>query len=110
MLENYLVNNAFRSLFPFRSQHENRTLHEETPRTVAAQYMLLTSYFGIVKAMLIGVAGHHGPAFGIEDVIRVVQICSKTFEHSITYPKRILEILAAHGINSPEGMAVLTQN
>ncbi len=110
MLENYLVNNAFRALFPFGSQSLNRALNVEAPRAIAPQYMLLTSYFAIIKTMLIGLAGQRGAAFGVEDVIRGVQLCSKTFEHSVTYPKRILEILAAHRIRTPAGMGVLTQN
>jgi len=110
MLENYLVNNAFRTLFPFGSQSMTRALNMDALRAVAAHYMLLTSYFSILKAMLIGLAGNRGAAFGTEDVIRGVQLCSKTFEHSVTYPKRILEILAMHGIETPAGMRVLTQN
>jgi len=110
MLENYLVNNAFKLLFPFGSQGMNRVLNVEGPRAVPVHYMLLTSYFSIIKTMLIGLAGNRGAAFGAEDVIRGVQLCSKTFEHSVTYPKRILEILATHGIEAPAGMSLLTQN
>lgn len=110
MLEHYLVNNAFRTLFPFGSQSTNRALNLQTPRAVAAQYMLLTSFYAIIKTMLVGLAGLRTSSFGVDDVIRGVQLCSKTFEHSTTYPKRVLEILARHGINGPDGMAALTQD
>ena len=110
MLENYLANNAFRTLFPFGSESTNKGLNVETPRAIAVQYMLLTTFFAIINTMLIGLAGFRTSSFGVEDVIRGVQLCSKTLEHSVAYPKRILEILASHGINGPEAMAVLTQN
>ncbi len=110
VLEHYLVNNAFKALFPFGSQSLNRALHLEPPRAITGQYLLLGSYFAIMKAMLIGAAGYHGDAFGLEAIIKAVQICSKTFEHSVIYPKRILEILASKGITSAAGMTVLTQD
>lgn len=110
VLEHYLVNNAFKALFPFGSQSLNRALHLEPPRAISGQYILMASYFAILKTMLIGVAGHHGAAFGLNAIIRTVQICSKTFEHSVVYPKRILEILTAKAIRNSAGMAVLTQN
>lgn len=110
LLEHYLVNNAFKALFPFGSQSLNRALNVEPPRAIAAQYILMTSYYALMKAVLIGVAGAEGTAFNVASVLRTIQICSKTFEHSVTYPKRILEILACKGITNAAGMAVLTQN
>jgi lysine-N-methylase len=110
VLEHYLVNNAFKALFPFGSQSLNRALNLEPPRAIMGQYILMASYFAILKAMLIGAAGYHGAAFSLDVIVRTVQICSKTFEHSVIYPKRILEILASKGITNSAGMAVLTQN
>jgi len=57
VLEHYLVNNAFKALFPFGSQSLNRALNLATPRAINGQYLLMTSYYAILKAMLIGVAG-----------------------------------------------------
>lgn len=110
VLEHYLVNNAFKTLFPFGSQSLNRGLNLERRRAITGQYILMTTYYAIVKAMLIGVAGHLGSAFDPAAAVRTIQICSKTFEHSISYPKRILEMLREKGITDSAGMAVLTQN
>ena len=111
VLEHYLVNNAFKTLFPFGSQNFNRVLKLHTPQgAITAHYLLLASYFSIVKTMLIGVAGYEGQAFNLHHVVHTMQVCSKTFEHSLSFPQRILDILAANGIASPAGMTVLTQN
>lgn len=110
VLEHYLVNNAFKALFPFGSQSLNRALNLEPPRAIMGQYILMTSYYAIAKAMLIGIAGSQGTAFNLHTVLRTIQICSKTFEHSVRYPQRVLEILASKGITNSAGMAVLTQN
>ena len=110
VLEHYLVNNAYKALFPFGSKGFSRALKMDSPRAITSQYMLLTSYFAIMKALLIGVAAHQGASFDLAAVVRTVQICSKTFEHSVAFPKRVLEILATCGVTSPAGMSVLTQN
>jgi hypothetical protein len=110
VMEHFLVNNAFRTLFPFGSESLNRAIHLEAQQLIAVQYLLLTTYYSLAKAMLIGVAARRRSELTIDCVVETIQICSKAFEHSGVFPKRILEILRSRGITNAAGMAVLTQN
>lgn len=110
LLEHYLVNNAFKTLFPFGSRSLNCTLGLNAGQSMVAQYLLLTVYYSLVKAILIGVAAPQCGDFTLDVALSTIQICSKTFEHSVAFPKRMLEILASHGITNPAQMSVLTQN
>ena len=109
MLEHYLVNNAFKTLFPFGSGTVNESLKLPGLKPISEQYMLLTSYYGIIRGILIGLAGLNKASFGADEVVRAVQLCAKTFEHSVRYPARVLSILAENGIHNCYGMAILTQ-
>jgi hypothetical protein len=59
---------------------------------------------------LIGMAGFHKSAFGVDHVIRAVQSCTKTFEHSVTYPGLAMEILASKMMTTPASLWVLVQD
>ena len=83
ILEHYLVNYAHRTLFPFGLPESNQRLYDQrVPSPFAAQYMLLIAHYAITKTLLIGMAGFHKSAFGVDHVIKLVQSCTKTFEHS----------------------------
>jgi flagellar biosynthesis protein FliQ len=43
-------------------------------------------------------------------VIKVIQASTKTFEHSLAFPPRALQILANNGITSCAGLAILLLN
>jgi lysine-N-methylase len=111
MLENYLVNYAHGSLFPLGPQESTQNLGlPQVVNSISRQYMLMASYYAIIKAVLIGMAGFHQTEFGADHVVRLVQSCAKTFEHSVAFPARAFEILADHGIENCAGMAMLIQS
>ena len=87
ILEHYLVNYAYRTLFPLGMPESNQRLADDrVPSPIAAQYMLMIAHYAITQTLLIGMAGFHKSAFGVDQVIKLIQSCTKTFEHSTTYP------------------------
>jgi lysine-N-methylase len=111
ILEHYLVNYAYRTLFPLGLPESNQRLrNRQAPSPIAGRYMLMTAYFGITQAVLIGMAAFHKSEFGSSQVIRLIQSCSKTFEHSVTYPGRVVETLARKAMTTPESLCVLIRN
>ena len=111
MLEHYLVHYAYRTLFPFGTQAVNDSADGEgCGGTFTRQYMLVASYFAIIRTMMIGLAARHGSGFGVEHAIRCIQGSARTLEHCTSYPSQILHILSCKGINNAAGMSVLTQD
>jgi len=111
ILEHYLVNYAHRTLFPLGLPESNQRLYDERVRSpFAAQYMLMIAHYAITKTLLIGMAGFHKSAFGVDHVIKLIQSCTKTFEHSLTYPGQVIRMLADKNMTSPESLCVLIQN
>jgi lysine-N-methylase len=115
MLEHYLVQYAFRTLFPFGLPESNRRLrHDRVPSPITtqymAQYMWMAANYAIARTLLIGMAGFHKSAFSAEHVVKLVQSCTKTFEHSEAYPGQAIEILAGRNMASAASLCVLIRN
>jgi lysine-N-methylase len=111
MLEHYLVNYVHGSLFPFGPQESTQNLGvPQVVNSISKQYILMAAYYAIIKTVLIGMAGVHRKEFGAEHVIKLVQSCAKTFEHSVAFPARALQILKGHGIENCVSMAMLILN
>jgi lysine-N-methylase len=108
MLEHYLVNYTHRTLFPFGLPQSNTRLHNHrVPSPYIAQYMAMTAYFAITQTLLIGMAAFHKTAFNQDHIVKLIQSSTKTFEHSLTYPARAIEMLAKKGLTSPTALSVL---
>jgi lysine-N-methylase len=111
VLENYLVNYAHRTLFPLGLPERNRRLAPgHALSSLTAQYMLMIVHFSITQTLLIGFAGFHKQAFGAAEVLRMIQTSSKTFEHSLTYPAKVIEMLLERKITTPGSLSLLTRN
>src|ERR1700730_15042792 len=105
ILEHYLVNYAHRTLFPFGLPESNQRLRDDrVPSPVAAQYMLMIASYAITQTLLIGVAGFHKSAFGVDHVIKLIQSCNKTFEHSLTFPGQAIQMLAGKTMTTPASL------
>ena len=108
ILEHYLVNYAHRTLFPFGLPESNHRLrHEHVPSPIAAQYMLMIAHYAITRTLLIGMAGFHKSAFTVDHVIKLIQSCAKTFEHSTRYPSQAISLLADKAMTSPASLCFL---
>ncbi|MBB5342267.1 flagellin lysine-N-methylase [Tunturibacter empetritectus] len=103
ILENYLLNYVYRTLFPFGREASAHI----TPQGVFGEYMLMVTQYALVYGLLVGMAGHARENFGEEHVVRLVQSFSKTVEHSPRYLEEINELIASRGLGDPQGTATL---
>lgn len=108
LLENYLVSYAYKTVFPFAwSNGDVSVEHNQDP---AHRYMVMASYYSIAKAVMIGLSGKYKSDFGIHHVVRCIHSSSRAFEHCISYPPHLLQILAGKGLTSASQMAILTRS
>ncbi len=110
LLDNFLVNYATRNLFPFGHRETESLIQiDYAAGSVQRQYLLLAAHYATVRALLIGMAAYHGAAFGTEHVIKLVQSYAKAFLHSGSFPGKVFETLASHGIDCASKATVLFQ-
>jgi lysine-N-methylase len=111
MLEHYLVNYVRRNLFPFGPQESTYQLHDQSiDRSIHGEFMLMAVYYSLIEMLLGGMAGLHKEAFGEAQVIQVIYTLTRTFEHSLTFPQRVLAVLDEKGLHNPAGVATLVKN
>ncbi len=111
MIEHYLVTYLYKSLFPFGSQALNRQfLLDGFHNTIANHYRFMMANYAIMNTILIGMAALHKEALSPDHVIKLMQSSAKTFEHSMTYPGRIIKLLNSKGLTNPCDMAAILQN
>ena len=105
ILENYLVNYAFKNIFPFgslRHGHETNGLYTE--------YVVIVIHYFMIKTLLIGMAGCYKSQFGCEHVVKLVQAYSKTFEHDFLFHQQAVTFIKAAGMYNTGGMSMLIKN
>jgi lysine-N-methylase len=111
MLEHYLVNYVCRTLFPFGPQESTYRLRDQNiERSIHGEFVLMAVYFAIIETLLCGMAGFHKDAFGPAQVVQVIYTFTRTFEHSLAFPDRVIRALDEKGLNHIEGIAVLVKN
>ena len=96
LLENYLVNYAFRSLFPARpttSPFEN--------------YITLVVNYSAIRLYLVGIAGARKEKFCIDDVLKFIQSFSKAIEHSSPLLESIRNYFKEKQLDSMAMMTIL---
>ncbi|MEQ8175990.1 MAG: flagellin lysine-N-methylase [Syntrophomonadaceae bacterium] len=98
IIENYLVNHVFKSLFPFSDEHR-----------IFNNYVLLVVHYALIKMHLIGMAGFNQ---GLTEELTVdfIQCFVKVVEHHERYLKRIMELLGQAGYLNMAYMAILIKN
>lgn len=103
ILENYLLNYSYRTLFPFGRE---ASAHH-TPQSIFSEYILMLAQFTLIKGLLIGMAGRYREEFGEDHVVKVVQSFSKAVEHNPNYLKEINRFMEDRNLCNPDGMAAL---
>lgn len=106
ILENYLVNYMFQNLFPYGREGSKNFVS----RSIFDEYILMTTQFAWINALLIGIAGHHKEAFAEEHVVQTIQSFTRAVEHYPHALKSISEYMKSRGLNSLQGMAILLKN
>ena len=103
ILENYLLNAIFRSLFPFGREG---VLAAASPSMIG-EHTRLTAQFVLMRGLLIGVSGFHGKSFQLEHVVHTIQAASKHFEHHPEFLNQAHALLLASGMEGERGAAIL---
>jgi len=75
ILENYLVNQVFKTRFPFGVNHRGE------PNTPQNEFLVMSVLFAAINGLLIGIAGHNREGFATTHVVKLVQSFSKAVEH-----------------------------
>ena len=109
ILEHYLVSYAYRTLFPLGPQHSSQNI-TSTDLSIREQCMLMLACYGIIQAVAIGMADFHREKFAVPHILKVIQAVAKTFEHSLAFPARAIQILGNNGITNCAGWAILLLN
>ena len=111
MLEHYLVSYVHTTLFPLGAQKTNRDPSlPPVPQTVRDQCLTMLVFYGVIQAVLIGVAAFRRQEFHTADVIRVIQSATKVFEHDLSFPQAALKILTQKGARNCVSVALLLRN
>jgi len=103
VLENYLLNYVYRTLFPFGRE---ASAHH-TPQSVFGEYLLMVMQFVLINGLLIGMAGRYREEFGEAHVVKLVQSFSKAVEHNPSYLKEINKFIEDRKLGTLEGLVIL---
>jgi lysine-N-methylase len=94
LMENYLLNHVFRTLFPYGIDAQGK------PRDPLTAYFHMCMLFTLVKALLVGMSARYQETFSFEHVVKLVQSFSKAIEQSPRFTvDRYLHLASADGIS-----------
>jgi len=111
MLEHYLVSYVHRTLFPLGPQQSSQQLSvHHVAKSIRDQCLMMLVNYAIIQTVLIGLAGFHQAEFVPSHIIKVIQSFTKAFEHSLSFPKSALQILADKRVTTCAGLATLIRN
>lgn len=99
ILENYLVNYVFRTRFPYGVDADGNANDAMT------EYLVMGLLYGVIKGLLIGMAGQYKETFSEEHVVKLIQSFGKAFEQCPQFSAS--EYL---GLANPGGMALLLRD
>lgn len=98
ILENYLVDNIFKTLFPFSGE-----------KSLFDAYMMLVLHYALIKMHLIGISAYH-KGLTVEHVIKLIQSFAKGVEHNKEYPMYIADLMRKNNYNRMAYMSILIKN
>jgi len=94
LLENYLINYIFRTVFPYRSKLPDRRFAIDSGReSLRHAFVLLAVHYAIVRTVLVGMAAFHRNNLSIQHTVKLVQSYSKAFLHSTSFEAAAIEYL-----------------
>ena len=99
ILENYLINHVFRMRFPFGVTPQGQ------PNDAYTEFLSMCVQYGMIKGLLIGMAGHYRGAFSPTHVVKLVSSFARAVEHCPDF-LGIKDL----GLDSRDGVAILLRN
>ena len=106
MLENYLLNAIFKSVFPFGTEAEPPA---RSP-SYSIEFLTLATHFALVKGLLIGMAGFHREAFSVDHVLLLIQAYGRMIEHHQQFAMQVVRFLEERITGNSVGIAMLLRN
>jgi lysine-N-methylase len=103
ILENYLLNHIFRTLFPFGRE---ASAHH-SPISILDEYLLLAAQYAWINGLLIGIAGRYRDEFGTAHVVKAVQAFARAVDHDIDQRKRMLDYVKSRSLTNATQMVAL---
>lgn len=91
ILENYIVNDMFRSLMPLPGMAEGDLMTD---------YIKMVLRFALIRLHLAGIAGHEG-GLTIKSVLEIIQVVTRSLETNSVYAERVAELLSEYGTGDP---------
>jgi lysine-N-methylase len=105
-LENYLINYAFRTRFPFAD-----TVDKEEPEIEPnCSYALMAIHYRLLHSLLIGAAARMGEAFSADDAIQVTKAFSKEIEHNPVFLDGLKASIRSGQAFDTDTLAILLRN
>jgi lysine-N-methylase len=93
--ENYLINNVFRSLFPWgRRLPDQRLCIDSSGASIRNAFILLATHYGVIRTLLTGVSGICDSGISTDLAVKLVQSHTKAFQHSGDVASALLRFLA----------------
>ncbi|MFC3772837.1 flagellin lysine-N-methylase [Paenibacillus sp. GCM10012303] len=99
ILENYLVNYVYKSLFPC-GKFTN----------IFDEFVMLALHYALIKMHLIGIARYAKEQFSVDFVIKFMQSFSKTVEHNNMFFSNAYSLLEKHNYKTMAYMAIMIRN
>lgn len=118
LMENYLVNQIFRTLFPFGQAgfsaaaqcSSKRVPLTNTSALHSRSFLQLATQFALIKGILIGLAGFYRAEFSLRHAVDAIQIITRNFEHHQKFLDESYALLQTSGQDTPAGFATLLRN
>lgn len=99
ILENYIVNNIYKSTFPFYGGVN-----------VMDNFYTLSLHYSLIKMHLIGLSGYHKENLNVDHLLTLMQSFSKVVEHNERYLQFSFDYLKKKDFLSIAGMAIFLKN
>ena len=103
LLENYLLNDFFQSLFPFGREGSPHFINQG----IFDEYIVMTTRFAWMNGLLIGMAGCYRETFNETHVVRGVQSFCRAVDHFPYVLASISDYIRGQKLDSLQGMAIL---
>jgi lysine-N-methylase len=97
ILENYLVNNVFKQMFPSR-------------KDIFEEWMMHVVHYALIKFHLIGMMNVHKQSFTTDSIIKLIQSYSRNFEHAPAHVRQFLKLMQNSGQMNVLTASILIQN
>ncbi|MNP05499.1 hypothetical protein D3C76_974540 [compost metagenome] len=98
ILENYVVNYIFESMFPNMSTDK-----------VFKQYIKMATIFSMIKVHFVGISGHY-KGINTDLAIKIIQSFVRSIEHNSSYLDGIMGLLEENGFTSVAHIASLLKD